>query len=107
MNTGKAVTQLQALAHETRLDILRLLMPLGRKGLPAGAIGEAVALPASRLSFHLSAMESAGLLWSRRESRNVIYAVHYPSVRKLFGFLMHDCCGRHPEVVADQSVAPT
>lgn len=98
MNSGKAAAQLSALANETRLDILRLLVPRGRDGLPAGEIGRETDLPASRLSFHLSALENAGLIWSRRESRNVIYAVQYPAIRKLFGYLMNDCCGAHPKV---------
>ena len=98
MNSGKAVSQLSALAHDTRLAILRLLVRHGRDGLPAGEIGRHTGLPASRLSFHLSAMENAGLIRSRRESRNVIYAVRYASIRDLFGYLMEDCCGSHPKV---------
>jgi len=57
MNRAQALTALQALANDARLDLVRLLMPVGAAGLAAGEIGRALGLSASRLSFHLSALE--------------------------------------------------
>ena len=36
MREAQALAALAALAHETRLQIVRLLVPHGRDGLPAG-----------------------------------------------------------------------
>ena len=43
--------------------------------MPAGQIAQALGLAAPRLSFHLSALEQAGLMRSRKVARNVIYSV--------------------------------
>ena len=75
MNRTDALTALQALANDARLDLVRLLMPAGTAGLSAGDIGRALGLSASRLSFHLSALEQAHLIRARKEGRHVYYAV--------------------------------
>ena len=100
MERSKVLTALSALAHEARLDLLRLLMPTGDTGLPAGDIGRVLGLQASRLSFHLSALENAGLIRSRRVARNVIYSVDMAGIGGTIAYLLNDCCGDHPEVVA-------
>ena len=62
METGQAVTALEALAQESRLGIFRLLVEAGPGGLPAGHIAERMKLPAPTLSFHLSQLKHAGLI---------------------------------------------
>ena len=100
MERSKALAALSALAHEARLDLVRLLMPCGEAGLAAGDIGRALGLTASRLSFHLAALEAAGLIRSRRVARNVIYTVDAGGMGATIAFLLNDCCMEHPEVVA-------
>ena len=53
-----------------------------------------------RLSFHLTHLEHAGLIRSRREGRYIIYSAVYPALAGLVGFLMQDCCQGHPEICA-------
>jgi ArsR family transcriptional regulator, arsenate/arsenite/antimonite-responsive transcriptional repressor len=96
----KVLVALSALAHETRLDLIRLLMPLGEAGMPAGQIAQALGLAAPRLSFHLSALEQAGLIRSRRSARNVIYSVDASGLGRTISYLLNDCCADHPEVRA-------
>jgi DNA-binding transcriptional ArsR family regulator len=96
----KVLVALSALAHETRLDLIRLLMPLGSAGMPAGRIAQALSLAAPRLSFHLSALEQAGLIRSRRVARNVIYSVDATGLGQTISYLLNDCCADHPEVLA-------
>lgn len=91
---------LSALAHDTRLDLVRLLMPQGESGLSAGDIGLRLGVGASRLSFHLAALEQAGLIRSRRASRNVFYAVDLDGLGGTIAYLMRDCCLDHPDVHA-------
>lgn len=109
MEKDKALTALSALANDARLDLVRLLMPQGAEGLSAGEIGRALGLSASRLSFHLSALEQAGLIRSRKQARNVFYSVDAGGMGQTIAFLLNDCCMEHPEVVAccrhGQSVA--
>jgi len=98
MQERQALTAFAALSQETRLQIVRLLVKAGPTGLAAGAIGEAVGASSSKCSFHLSHLEQAGLIESRRVSRSIIYSAAYPALAGLIGFLMRDCCQGHPEV---------
>ncbi len=100
MDRSKALAALSALAHEARLDLIRLLVPVGPEGLPAGDIARELGHSASRLSFHLSALEQAGLITSRRVARNVFYAVDAAGLGGTIGWLLNDCCMEHPEVLA-------
>lgn len=100
MEKAKALSALSALANDARLDLVRLLMPLGDDGLAAGDIGRALGLSASRLSFHLAALEQAGLIRSRKQARHVFYSVDAGGMGQTVAFLLNDCCMEHPEVVA-------
>lgn len=97
----------EALAHETRLAIVRLLIPAGKRGLTAGAIGEAVGARPNALSFHLGRLTGAGLLQARRSGRNQFYATDYGQLSALLGFLTDDCCAHAPEgCLADCPTGP-
>lgn len=98
MNDASAVTSLAALAHADRLAAFRMLVSAGPHGMASGQIAEALAIPPTRMSFHLSTLERAGLLQSRRDGRHIRYAVHYPAMRQLLAFLTESCCAGHPEL---------
>ena len=93
-----AVSALSALAHSDRLAAYRNLMGAGPNGMPSGEIASALSIPPTRMSFHLTTLERAGLLRSWREGRQIRYAVEYAAMRNLLAFLTEDCCGGHPEV---------
>jgi DNA-binding transcriptional ArsR family regulator len=100
MDRSKALAALSALAHETRLDLIRLLMPQGDDGMSAGQIARVLGLAAPRLSFHLSALEQAGLLRSRKAARNVFYSVDASGIGRTISYLLNDCCCENPVVLA-------
>jgi ArsR family transcriptional regulator len=92
MNELQALNAFASLAQETRLRIVRLLVTAGQDGMPAGAVGDAMGASSSKISFHLSHLERAGLIQSRREARSIIYSAVYPALSGLIEFLMKDCC---------------
>jgi len=92
METKQAIQALSALAQESRLSIYRLLITAGRKGLPAGVIGEKLDLPPATLSFHLAGLTRAGLAQSRQDGRFVIYSADYDNMNRLLAFLTENCC---------------
>ncbi len=100
MTEPQALDAFGALSQETRLQIVRLLVKAGPEGMAAGAIGEALNASSSRLSFHLSHLERAELIQSRREARSIIYSAAYPALSELISFLMRDCCQGRREVCA-------
>jgi len=95
-----AASTLSALAHADRLSAFRLLVKAGPSGRASGEIAEALAIPPTRMSFHLAALERSGLVRSRREGRRILYAVEFEAVRRLFAFLLEDCCAGRPEICA-------
>jgi protein-tyrosine-phosphatase/DNA-binding transcriptional ArsR family regulator len=101
MEANDAAPVFGALAQETRLGVLRLLIAAGPNGLPAGEIAARLDLPASTTSFHLAALERAGLTQSTRQSRQIIHAVRIVAVRDLIAFLTETCCSGHPELCGD------
>jgi ArsR family transcriptional regulator, arsenate/arsenite/antimonite-responsive transcriptional repressor len=100
MDRSKALAALSALANETRLDLVRLLVVAGDDGLPAGELARALDHSASRLSFHLAQLEQAGLITSRRVARNIFYAIDPAGMGGTIVYLMADCCQGHPKVMA-------
>ena len=93
MESETVVRALGALAQEHRLALFRLLVQAGPDGLAAGAIAEALGVPASSLSFHLAQLTNAGLIAQRRDWRSLIYSADYGAMTALLGFLMENCCG--------------
>jgi DNA-binding transcriptional ArsR family regulator len=100
MTRERALAGLSALASETRLDLVRLLVVAGEAGLPAGVVAERLGISASRLSFHLSALEQARLVTAARDGRRILYRADHAGIGGIIGYLLHDCCAGHPEVCA-------
>jgi ArsR family transcriptional regulator, arsenate/arsenite/antimonite-responsive transcriptional repressor len=96
METNLAVTQLAALAQESRLAIFRLLVQQGAEGSVVGRIAEALGLPNATLSFHLKTLLQAGLVLTRQEGRFIYYSANYAAMNGLVGFLTENCCGGKP-----------
>jgi DNA-binding transcriptional ArsR family regulator len=93
MKNKDAVEVLAALAQDSRLAILRLLLQHAPSGLPAGAIAEQLAIPSPTLSFHLKELSRAGLLRARQEGRFIFYAPDIGRMNQLIAFLTENCCG--------------
>ena len=92
METKEAVEALGAMAQETRLTALRLLVQAGPEGLPAGEIARRLEVPAPTLSFHLRALLHAGLVSSSRDGRSLYDAADYTRLKTLVDFLSQSCC---------------
>ena len=100
MDAAQAVASLAALAQETRLAIVRHLVRCGTDGAPAGRIGEAVGAAPSRASFHLAALERAGLVTATRVSRRIVYRADFERLGALLAYLIEDCCADDARVRA-------
>ena len=98
MDCALAVGALGALAHPRRLEVFRLLVRAGPKGMAAGEIARATGILANTLSANLNVLAAAGLVAARREGRSIIYTAGYDRMRELLAFLMEDCCAGKPEI---------
>lgn len=75
VDPSRIVQQLAALAQDSRLAVMRLLARYQPFGLPAGDIARLVAVPHNTMSTHLAVLEKAGLIRSRRDGRQIIFAI--------------------------------
>lgn len=101
MESKDTANKFGALAQGTRIEVMRLLAGRRASGMAAGELASALALAPSTLSFHLSALEQAGLVQSTRQGRHVIYAVRFAGLRALFSFLTETCCNGRPDLCSD------
>ena len=101
MEAKDAAAGFSVLAQETRLRLVRVLASRGASGMAAGEIAAALKVAPSTLSFHLSALEQAGLVRSTRQGRQIIYAVRFVGLRELLSFLTETCCAGRPELCGD------
>lgn len=88
-----AAAALAALAQDSRLDIYRLLVRAGPRGMPAGNIASELKLAPNTLTFHFDRLRQAGLVTVRRDGRLMIYAARYDTMNALIAFLTENCCG--------------
>jgi len=98
MKEADAISALGALAQEDRLAAFRLLVKSGPEGMASGDIADALNVQPTRMSFHLSGLERARLVRTRREGRRILYAADFSQMRSLLGFLTEDCCCNLPEI---------
>jgi arsenate reductase len=101
METDSAAAAFAALGQPTRLDLLRALLAAGPNGLAAGEIAARLGVAASTLSFHLRALDQAGLIAPTRRGRSLVYAAQVEPLRRLLAFLTDACCGGDPALCGD------
>jgi DNA-binding transcriptional ArsR family regulator len=96
MEKTEIITALSGLAHDTRLDIFRLLVEAGPKGMAVGEIGEAVGVPPATLNHHLAHLKQAGLVRVERDGRKLIHRADYDRMTEVLSYLTHNCCKGAP-----------
>lgn len=101
MEIDDAALAFAALGQPTRLELLRLLIGAGPNGLPAGEVATALGVAPSTLSFHLRALDQAGLIAPTRRGRSLVYAVQFFRLRAVIAFLAEGCCDGRPERCGD------
>ena len=100
MDARKSHAAFAALAQPTRLEVFRLLVKLEPKGLAAGDIARALAVPQNTMSSHLAVLSRAGLVSGQRISRSIVYRADLVRFRAVVLFMLKDCCDGRPEICA-------
>jgi ArsR family transcriptional regulator len=100
MESEDAILALAALAQSTRLEVFRLLARHEPKGLAAGDIARALAVPQNTMSSHLATLSRAGLVSAQRFSRSMIYRADLTRLQAVVLFMLKDCCDGRPEICA-------
>jgi DNA-binding transcriptional ArsR family regulator len=98
MESVNVILALAALAQSTRLDVFRLLVRHEPKGLAAGDIARALAVPQNTMSSHLAVLSRAGLVSTQRFSRSIVYRADLANLQDVILFMLRDCCDGRPEI---------
>lgn len=70
---GSTIGILEALAQQTRLEALELLLKHEAEGLSSGEVARLLSVPPNTMSAHLNKLNQVGLVHAERHSRNIIY----------------------------------
>jgi DNA-binding transcriptional ArsR family regulator len=100
MESENVILALAALAQSTRLEVFRLLVKHEPKGLAAGDIARALAVPQNTMSSHLAVLSRAGLVSAQRFSRSIVYRADLARFQAVVLFMLRDCCDGRPEICA-------
>lgn len=92
MNTELVAKAFKELGHPSRLSIFRSLVKAGPNGLAVGELKQALDIPSSTLSHHVSALVAAGLILQKRQGTTLFCIPIYETLEGLIEFLMKDCC---------------
>ncbi len=107
MELKRAIGAFASLAQETRLQVFKILIEYGRTGTPAGTLSERLGIPQNTLSFHLSHLNRAGLLHSKREGKQIIYSANCDSIEELILYLKENCCTLEKPKDSSKDCCPT
>lgn len=72
----------KALAHETRLEIIDILVEKGDKCVCE--LTDILEVSQSTVSKHLGVLKKAGIVTSSKEGLNVTYSINTPCVKRFF-----------------------
>jgi DNA-binding transcriptional ArsR family regulator len=96
--------RLAALGNETRLRVVRLLLPAHPHGMVAMDIQSELGVSGSTLSHHLEKLKNQDLITVRREGRYLWYAANANILQQLLAFLYAECCTRTKALRPDSIV---
>lgn len=98
MDKNRAVSAFAALSQPTRLDVFRLLVQAGPKGMLAGQLSSKLDVRQNTMSANLSVLLNAGLVRNVREGRSIRYFADMDGMTEILSFLLRDCCGGRPDL---------
>ncbi|PKF50964.1 ArsR/SmtB family transcription factor [Enterovibrio nigricans] len=101
MNSEESAKIFAALAQETRLDVFRLLIKAGGKGLSSGEVAERLSIRQNTMSTNLSILHNAKLVRRKRSGRMIHYSINMETIGILLTFLLEQCCGGESDMVKD------
>lgn len=87
-----AAESFSAMGSESRLEVLRVLVRAGDKGLLVGDIGERTKIPASTLNHHLKFLSAAGLIEQNKNGRTITNTANFQHLAALADFILSECC---------------
>ena len=93
-----------ALATESRLRIMQLLLAAHPEGIVAGEIQAELGISNSNLSHHLDKLKNENLVRVNREGTFLRYTANIDAIEELLSFLYAECCTRNKAVKPERII---
>jgi ArsR family transcriptional regulator, arsenate/arsenite/antimonite-responsive transcriptional repressor len=107
MDIETAARGLAELGNTTRLQIVRVLVRAGARGLAIGELQSRLGIPASTLAFHLRGLVTAGLVTQQRHGRVVQCTPQYRAINETLAFVKEHCCSGFDDMAVPAASART
>jgi ArsR family transcriptional regulator len=88
----RAATSLDALGHQARLEIFRLLVKAGSEGLNVSEILQCLEIAPSTMAYHLKILVDANLVNQERYGRQMVNTANFNVMNQTISFLTSECC---------------
>lgn len=88
----EAAMVFDALGHEARLLVFRLLVRAGDDGLIVSEIQKHLQLPPSTLAHHLKSLVNSGLATQERVGNQIVNRPNFDVLTHTLRFLLEECC---------------
>lgn len=92
MKVHDVAARLEALGNPTRLEIVRVLVRTGHRGLPVGQLRTRLDIAASTLSHHLAKLVTVGLVSQERQGTTLICRAEFDTLKDTADYLIAECC---------------
>lgn len=94
LDQDSALECFAALAQESRMNIVRLLVQNAPTELSVSEIAQRLDIVPSTLSSHLGVLRRSGLVRSKRQQKEIHYSINMDGLGDLVRFLLEDCCNK-------------
>ena len=81
-----------AMGSEARLEVLRMLVRAGDRGLSVGEIQDRTKIAASTLAHHLKFLTAADLVGQQKAGRTTINRARFDQLDDLASYILAECC---------------
>ena len=100
MKAHDVAARLEALGNPTRLEIVRILVRTGNRGLPVGELRSRIDIAASTLSHHLAKLVTVGLVTQERQATTLICRAELSTMQDTADYLISECCAEEKAEIA-------
>jgi len=92
LTVNQSLVAFDALSHNTRFKIFRMLVKAGSIGLSAEDLSKKNKISAATLSFHMSKLINAEIVVSKKQGRKIHYFTDYKMLSNLLNNMTDSCC---------------
>lgn len=92
MTHDEIANALAELGHSVRLNIVKMSIQAGKRGIAVGAIKNALNIPGSTLTHHIQRLVKVDLIKQCRDKQTRYCCANFNNFFAVINYLKQDCC---------------